>query len=506
MNFGGFGGWSVFVANWEIFAIFADRNIYVNILDTDPLPAIEGLLEAFSAFDIHSALSGLDFSRLAAMPLVQAAPAMVNTDFGVAQIVALCLAVVALFISGFVSGSEIAFFSMTPQQAEELDESPRSRAIAGLLQIPERLLATILIANNLVNVTIVVLMSFALSDFFAQMPGWLDFVLQTVILTFLILLFGEILPKLVANTSPMRWARFAVSGIGFMVKLFYPLSSLLVHSTKIVNRVVTKQSRTITADELGQALEITDVKAGQDKEMLEGILKFGDTTASEIMTPRVDMVGLDYDMSFDEVMQVVVEKGYSRMPVYGDSQDDIRGVLYSRDLLPHISTGTDGVDGAFQWQTLVRKPYFVPESRMIDDLMEDFRRLKIHMAIVVDEFGGTQGVVTLEDVLEEIVGDINDEYDEEEVTYKRFPDDTYIFEGKTLLTDFFRVTGLDEADYAEVAGDCETLAGMMLAIKGDFPKEKEPLVYGRCRFLILHVEHHRIASVRVKVMPDLQTA
>ena len=477
---------------------------------------MEGAIDAFSAFnfhslyggfDLHSAFAGLDFSCLAAVAPAQEASAMVNTDFGAAQIVALCLAVVALLISGFVSGSEIAFFSLTPQQAEELDESPRSRAIAGLLQIPERLLATILIANNLVNVTIVVLMSFALSDFFAQMPGWLDFLLQTVILTFLILLFGEILPKLVANTSPMRWARFAVSGIGFMVKLFYPLSSLLVHSTKIVNRVVTKQSRTITTDELGQALEITDVKAGQDKEMLEGILKFGDTTASEIMTPRVDMVGLDYDMTFDEVMQVVVEKGYSRMPVYGDSQDDIRGVLYSRDLLPHISSAPDSApDAAFQWQTLVRKPYFVPESRMIDDLMEDFRRLKIHMAIVVDEFGGTQGVVTLEDVLEEIVGDINDEYDEEEVTYKRLPDDTYIFDGKTLLTDFFRVTGLDEADYADVAGDCETLAGMMLAIKGDFPKEKEPLVYGRCRFLILHVEHHRIAEVRVKVMADIQTA
>ncbi len=198
--------------------------------------------------------------------------------------------------------------------------------------MPERLLATILIANNLVNVTIVVLMSFALSDLFALMPGWLDFLLQTVILTFLILLFGEILPKLVANTKPMAWARFATSGLNFFVKLFYPVSSILVHSTKIVNRVVTRQSRNITADELGQALEIADVEGRQDKAMLEGILKFGDTTASEIMTPRVDIVGLDFDMTFAEVMEVVVEKGYSRLPVFGDSQDDIRGVLYARDL------------------------------------------------------------------------------------------------------------------------------------------------------------------------------
>ena len=452
------------------------------------------------------ALSGCDMAAIAA-PL--------TIDFGVGQIVALVCAVVALFVSGFVSGSEIAYFSITPQQAEELDESPRSEAIRRLIAMPERLLATILIANNLVNVTIVVLMSFALSDLFALMPGWLDFLLQTVILTFLILLFGEILPKLVANTKPMAWARFATSGLNFFVKLFYPVSSILVHSTKIVNRVVTRQSRNIPADELGQALEIADVEGRQDKAMLEGILKFGDTTASEIMTPRVDIVGLDFDMTFAEVMEVVVEKGYSRLPVFGDSQDDIRGVLYARDLLPYINVGKSAgscqvaqgqAEGEFKWQKLIRKTHFVPESRMIDDLMEDFRKLKIHIAIVVDEFGGTQGVVTLEDVLEEIVGDINDEYDEEEQTYRRLPDDTYIFEGKTLLTDFFRITGLEEEDYAPVAGDCETVAGMLLAIKGDFPKEKEPLVYGRCRFLILHVEHHRIASVRVKVMPELQTA
>lgn len=431
--------------------------------------------------------------------------ALESLPLGAAQIVALCFAGVALLISGFVSGSEIAFFSITPQQAEELDESERSNAIRRLLDMPERLLATILIANNLVNVTIVVLTSFALTPLFEQLPDWANFLLQTVCLTFLILLFGEILPKLAANTNPLRWAGFATGGINSMMKLFWPLSSMMVKSTKIVNKVVTRQSRNITADELGQALEIADVENRPDKEMLQGILRFGDTNAAAIMTPRVDITGLDSDMTFEEVMEVIVTKGYSRMPVFGESQDDIVGVLYARDLLPYIPDGKDG-DNDFSWQSLVREPYFVPESRMIDDLLEDFRKLKIHIAIVVDEFGGTRGVVTLEDVLEEIVGDINDEYDEEEITYRRLPDDTYIFEGKTLLNDFFRITGLDPDDYKAVAEECETVAGMLLAIKGDFPKEKEPLVYGRCRFLILDIEHHRITSVRVKVMPQEQTA
>ncbi len=339
---------------------FAD--ILLISMDTDPLPNLFALI------------------NLAADP----------ASFGAAQIVALALAVVALFVSGFVSGSEIAYFSITPQQAEELDESPSSESIRRLLASPERLLATILISNNLVNVTIVVLTSFALSDLFAAMPGWLDFLLQTVILTFLILLFGEILPKLVANTNPLRWARFAVGGLGFLQKIFWPLSSVMVRSTKIVNKVVTRQSRNITADELGQALEITDV--AQDKEMLQGILKFGDTTASEIMTPRVDITGLEADMTFEEVMEVVVNTGYSRMPVFGDSQDDIRGVLYARDLLPYVDT-PPGDD--FDWKALMRKPYFVPESRMIDDLLEDFRKLKIHIAMVIDEFGDAKEVEAL---------------------------------------------------------------------------------------------------------------
>lgn len=419
-------------------------------------------------------------------------------NFGLDQMAALVVALCALMISGFVSGSEIAFFSLTPQQCDELDETPRGQNVLAMIGKPERLLATILIANNLVNVTIVILCNYALGPVFQGMAAWMSFLLQTVILTFLILLFGEILPKLIANSDNMRWIRFALGGVKLMMAVFSPISSLLVRGSTIVNRVVVKKESDVTAEELSQALEITDVSAGDEKEMLEGILRFGDKTANEVMTPRVDMTCVDLSSDFDEVMSTVVESGYSRLPACDGSQDDIKGVLYSRDLLPYI--GKDAAD--FDWRTLLREPYFVSEARSIDDLLEDFRRRHIHMAIVIDEFGGTQGLVTLEDVLEEIVGDINDEYDEDEKTYRRLPDDTFIFEGKTLLDDFFRVTDLNEADYSDVTADCETLAGMLLAIKGDFPKEKEPMVYGRCRFLVLEINGHRIVNVRVKVMPE----
>lgn len=437
-----------------------------------------------------------------------------SATFSTPQIVALACALCALLLSGFASGCEIAFFSINPDD-ERLDDTPRGEAVKQLLSQPERLLATILITNNLVNVTIVVLTNFALGPVFTGMSPVLSFVMQTILLTFLILLFGEIFPKLYCRRDPIGWATMAAPGLKIFWKLFYPLSSMLVKSTTIVNRVVTKRADNITTDELSQALDITDVSSTPEKEMLQEILRFGDTTAAEVMTPRVDVTGVELSSTFSEVMEVVLESGYARLPVYDDSLDNISGILYSRDLLPYIGTEQDSKAdnaesaassaNAFDWRQLIRKPYFVPGSRGIDDLFEDFRKMKIHLAVVIDEFGGTQGIVTLEDVLEEIVGDINDEYDEEDTTYKRLPDDTYIFEGRTLLNDFFRVTAQDPEEYEDVTEDCETLAGMLLAIKGDFPKEKEPLVYGHCRFLILDIEHHRITRVRVKVMEEMQS-
>lgn len=417
-----------------------------------------------------------------------------------AQIAALVLALLALAISGFVSGSEMSFFSLSSAQCDELKTSSSGSRVLRLLEIPERLLATILIINNLVNVTIVILCNFALGPIFSGMSAVWSFILQTVLLTFLILLFGEILPKLYAKSNNRTWALMAAPLLEGGVKLFYPLSSILVKSSGIVKRVVTKETTSVTADDLSQALEIAHVSDEDNKDMLEGILKFGDTTASEVMTPRIDVTGLDVEMDFAEVMNVVIESGFARLPVYENSMDNIKGVLYSRDLLPYVGKTHE----KFEWRKLMREPYFVPESRMIDDLLEDFRTRRVHLAIVVDEFGGTQGIVTLEDVLEEIVGDIDDEYDDEKKPYRRLPDDTYIFEGKTLLNDFFRITDLDENDYKEVTEDCDTLAGMLLAIKGDFPKDKESIVYGRCRFLVLSVRQHRIVNVRVKVMSEVQ--
>ncbi|MDE6120974.1 MAG: gliding motility-associated protein GldE, partial [Muribaculaceae bacterium] len=383
----------------------------------------------------------------------------------------------------------MAYFSLTPAQCDDLADTSRGNGIIRLLKQPQKLLATILIANNLVNVTIVVLCNYALGPIFQGMDTVWSFILQTVILTFLILLFGEIIPKLYANSNPTGWAKNAEPALSAISRLLSPMSGMLVKSGTLVKRVVAKQAHDITTSELSRALEITQGTSGDDKEMLEGILRFGDTEASEIMTPRVEMTALDMEMTFRQVMDVVIESGYSRLPAFQNSQDEIKGILYSRDLLPYIGKETDD---NFEWQALLRPAYFVPESRQIDDLLEDFRKRKIHMAIVVDEYGGTQGVVTLEDVLEEIVGDIDDEYDEPDTTYKRLRDDTYVFEGRTPLTDFFRVTGLEPDDYSEITQDVETLAGMILAVKGDFPKEKEPLAYGRLRFLVLDISDHRI--------------
>ena len=282
----------------------------------------------------------------------------------------------------------------------------------------------------------------------------------------------------------------------FLSKLFNPISRIMVKSTIIVNKVVTKRADDISMDDLSQALELSEVNSENEKELLEGILTFGDKTVAEIMRPRVDVVDIDFKADFDEVVKIVVENGYSRMPVYEDNNDNIKGVLYAKDLLPYI--GKRSKD--FNWTTLLRQAYFVPETREIGDLLEDFRKTKVHMAIIVDEFGCTQGIVTLEDILEEIVGDINDEYDtDEDNSYKKINDNTYIFEGKTLINDFYKITDIEEDAFEEIEDDAETIAGLILNLKGDFPKEKETIEYGRFQFQVLKVSKHRIVSVKVKI-------
>lgn len=408
------------------------------------------------------------------------------------------IALCCLLGSAFVSGSEIAFFGLTPQQADELRENESTNAAKAfsMLRKPDRLLATILISNNLVNVTMVVLLTFAINDTVVFNNGVVNFLAQTVVLTFLLLLFGEILPKLVARNFTLQWILKATPGVAFLERLFSPLASMMVSTTKVVKRLVARRSDAVTADELEKALEISDLKEGQDKEMLEGILAFGDKEVSEVMTSRVDVTDIEYHDSFSEVMKTVLDSGFSRIPVYDTSRDTIRGILYSKDLLPYIGKRDD----SFRWQTLLRTPYFIPESRRIDDLLEDFRRKKIHIAIVIDEFGGTLGIVTLEDVIEEIIGEIDDEYDERKSMFRRLSPNTFIFDAKVPLSEFCRDAGIEEEELGDI-GDAETLAGLLLEIKGDFPERKEALRRGRLRFLVLDMERHRITSVRVSIDP-----
>ena len=411
-------------------------------------------------------------------------------------IVAIVLAVLLLFASGFVSASEIAFFSLSPSDLSEIEEEehPSDKHITNLLKDSERLLATILISNNFVNVTIIMLCNF----FFAEVVDFgdsviVEFLVITVILTFLLLLFGEIMPKIYSAQHTLKFCRFAAPVIMVLKKVFSPLSNLLVRSSFIVNKCVVKKNYNISVDDLSQALELTDKsEISEESNILEGIIRFGGETAKEVMTSRLDMVDLEITSSFKEVLDCVVENGYSRVPVYEDSRDNIKGILYIKDLLPYLKKDAD-----FRWQNLIRPAYFVPETKMIDDLLRDFQANKIHIAIVVDEFGGTSGIVTMEDIIEEIVGEINDEYDEEERSYVKINDHTYVFEAKTLLSDFYKIVKVDSDVFEDVVGDADTLAGLLLEIKGEFPKLHEKLEYDNFLFEVLEMDARRILKVKV---------
>lgn len=450
-------------------------------IDPDPLSCVLSLISAVSP---AATTSWIEFS----------AP-----TFG--SIIAILIALLGLALSSFFSGSEIAYFSLRPTDLEQIDDDEARERVSTLLEKPERLLATILIGNNIVNVMVVILLNFALSQMLTFTSQVVNFVVQTVILTFLILLFGEVLPKLYANNNNLKFATIASSGLLAATHLLSPLSRLMVKSTRIVDKVVTTHADSLSVEDLSRALEVSNVKSAEEKDILEGILTFGDKTVNEIMKPRVDVVALDIESTFSDVLRSVVENGYSRMPVYEENLDNIKGILYAKDLLPFIGKRND----AFQWQKLLREAYFVPESRMIDDLLEDFRTKKIHMAVVVDEFGCTQGIATLEDVLEEIVGDIDDEYDDEEKPYTQIDPDTFIFDGKTSLGDFCRITDLeDEIFDDDIADEAETIAGLLLNIKGDFLKQKEAIVYKNLNFVVLKVVKYRIAKVRVHINRENQ--
>ena len=416
----------------------------------------------------------------------------------VGAVVAIVLAILLLWVSGLISASEIAFFSLTEDDLDEVNEekSVADRKIRKLLDDSEHLLAAILVSNKVVNVAIVLLCAY----FFSDVVQWegayvVEFILLTFLLTFLLLLFGEIMPRIYSAQNSLKFCRIVVAPVCFLHWLFKPVSNVLVRSAFGVGRIAQKYNKkaNLSVDELSQALELTDKdEISEESNMLEGIIRFGEETAKEVMTSRLDMVDLEIDTSFPDVIKCVVDNAYSRIPVYEESRDNIKGILYIKDLLPFIDKGED-----FKWQNLIRPAYFVPETKMIDDLLRDFQANKIHIAIVVDEFGGTSGLVTMEDIIEEIVGEINDEYDEEEHNYVKLSDNVYVFEGKTLLADFYKIVDVDSDEFEEAAGDSDTLAGLVLELKGEFPALHEIIRYKDFVFEVLEMDAHRIVKVKV---------
>ncbi len=410
-------------------------------------------------------------------------------------LVSILLAFFLILLSGFASASEIAFFSLSPTDLEAMDpdKSPLDMLVQKLRDDSERTLATILITNNLVNVTIIMLCNYIFTNLLTFSAEWLQFLCVTILLTFLLLLFGEIIPKVYGSTNPLAFCRKAVKGVMFFRKVFWPIETILLKSGAFAEKVLQKENRQLSIDDLEQALELTDKSDIKDEQsMLQGIIRFGDETAKEVMTSRQDIIDLDIRCSYENVLKCIVDNNYSRIPVYQDNKDNIRGVLYIKDLLPHLSKPAN-----FRWQSLIRPPYFVPETKKIDDLLREFQENKVHIAIVVDEFGGTSGIVTLEDILEEIVGEINDEYDEEEHNYTKLDANSYIFEGKTLLNDFTKILNLPDDEFDDVEGDADSLAGLLLEIKGDFPAVHEILKYKRYTFEVLEIDERRISKVKV---------
>ena len=418
-------------------------------------------------------------------------------------IIASCLTVILLLLSGFASGSEIAFFSLSPSDLNAMDteRNDADKKIQLLRDDTERTLATILITNNFVNVTIIMLTNYIFGKLINFGNSYvLQFIFTSVLLTFLLLLFGEIMPKIFARQNPLKFCRSAVKGIFFFRKIFWLLESILMKSGVVAEKLLSKENHVLSVDELGQALELTDKNdIKEEQSMLQGIIRFGDETAKEVMTCRKDIVDLDINTTFPEVLKCVIDNNYSRIPVYKENTDNIRGILYIKDLLPHLKKPS-----TFRWQSLIRPPYFVPETKKIDDLLREFQNNKVHIAIVVDEFGGTSGIVTLEDILEEIVGEINDEYDEEEKSFIRINKNTYLFEGKTLLTDFCKTLNIDEDFFSDIEGEADTLAGLMLEIKGDFPKINEKLAYKNYTFEVQSIEERRISKVKVVIGEALE--
>lgn len=415
-----------------------------------------------------------------------------------AAIISLVAAVTLLLASAAISASEVAFFGLSPRDLESLDEEDeRDAAITGLLDKSEQLMGTILVGNNLVNVAIIMLFSGFMNGIIdhEQTATWVIFLLETVILTFLLLLFGEILPKVYATHKPLSFCRRIAPTMQWLERVFHPVVVLMVGSIgRMTNRLADHISDDVTMDDLQDALELTQQVRVDEKKMLEGIIEFGDKSVKDAMTSRSKMETLDYDTPLSEVLKMISEQKYSRVPVIRETEDHIEGILYIKDLLPYLNQNDQ-----FQWQKLIRPPYYVPENKPIDDLLEDFRHERRHMAIVVDEFGGTSGLITMEDVLEEIVGEIHDEYDEDKRSWQKVGRNEWIFEARTSLTDFCKVTDLNAEDLGDKAEACESIGGLILEVKQNFPRVHEVIRYRNIEFSVLSMDKRRIDRVRVRI-------
>ena len=415
-----------------------------------------------------------------------------NLVFGFLAIFAL------LFCSAIVSGAEVALFSLSQKDIDDtIQEHPsKGKIISELLEKPKKLLATLLVANNFINIGVVILFSYVGHNIFSAVTSpILKFILEVIVVTFLILLFGEVLPKVYASRNNIKFAKWIAYPVLGLDKLLSPISLPMRKVTIYLHNKLGKQKTNFSVDQLSQALELTDTEetSNEEQKILEGIVSFGNTDAKQVMSPRMDIFALEIEESFAVIYSKIIEKGFSRIPVYRDNIDQIEGVLFVKDLLRHIDKDE------FDWKTLIREPFFVPENKKIDNLLKDFQSMKSHLAIVVDEYGGTSGLVSLEDIIEEIVGDISDEFDGENVNYSKIDDKNYLFEGKTNLKDFYRVIDVDEDLFEIKKGEAETLAGFILEILGNFPKKDQKITFENCVFTIETVDKKRVKQIKVTI-------
>lgn len=427
-------------------------------------------------------------------------PEFLSTQSGIAAGFAVIF--LLLCISALVSAAEVALFSLSPQDLESASKNNvrKSRLISRLLQRPKKLLATILVTNSFVNMSVIVLFFTIGNSLFGFIGNLtLKFVVEIIAVTFFILFFGEVLPKIYANRNSVRFALFIAGPLSFLDTLLTPISIPLRMLTNFLNdKLGGRQRSNISVDQLSQALELTstDETSQQEQKILEGIVSFGNTEVRQVMSPRIDIFALDITDSYEEIMSEIIGKGFSRIPVYENNIDHIVGVLFVKDLIPHIGKKE------FDWKTLIREPFFVPENKKLDNLLKDFQGMKNHLAIVVDEYGGTSGIVSLEDVIEEIVGDISDEFDDDHISYSQIDERTFLFEGKINLKDFYRIIDRDESEFEQKKGEAETLAGFLLEILGNFPKKGQKINFGNIRFTIESVDRKRIKQIKAAIEND----